>query len=98
MFKGINGAFGESGLAKASVVTCTEVSLSTVFQVGSKEYLDVSQSTRKVNIKYENPISIMKGAPFIFCTNDFMGEQETLWDSLDCIPISGFHSRRVFLK
>lgn len=41
---------------------------------GAKEFLDVSLSKRKINVKYAEPISLTRGVPFIMATNDFFGD------------------------
>lgn len=67
-------------MASASVITCSEVGLRTLFNIEAKEYLDVSLPVRKVDVKFRDPVGITKGVPFIMASNDFPGDVSDIWD------------------
>ena len=74
------GAFGEAQIAGASAITCSEVNLKTLFTLEAKEYLDVSLPSRKIDVKFKDPVAISKGVPFIFASNDFPGDIKEIWE------------------
>lgn len=45
---------------------------------GAKEFLDVSLSKRKINVKFSDPVSLTRGVPFIMATNDFFGDYQSI--------------------
>ena len=46
----------------------------------AKEYLDVSLPARKIDVKFKDPVTISKGVPFIFASNDFPGDIANIWE------------------
>lgn len=73
------GSFGEATIGSASAVTCSEVSLKSLFTLEAKEYLDVSLPVRKIDVKYKDPVALTKGVPFILASNDFPASVKDIW-------------------
>jgi len=67
-------------MGSASVITCSEINLKSLFSTEAKEFLDISQPVRKVDIKFKDPVSLSKGVPFIMATNDYPGDLSEVWD------------------
>lgn len=74
------GTFAEAQIGSASAITCSEVNLKSLFTVEAKEYLDVSLPVRKVDVKFKDPVTISKGIPFFFASNDFPGDVKEIWE------------------
>lgn len=79
MFRG-NMVFAEKQIVNASCIVAHEVATQDLLFTGAKEYLDVSLSKRKINVKYADPISLTRGVPFLMGTNDFIGETSNFFE------------------